>query len=177
MYETQKAFDFVSILETLFGFRKILSKKIPERTTIILKAIWDGTKPFLGFRFRSKKSFVLHLFFQCTTCQNHIFVKLNSHIVIIYLRWNNVNDNNNLEPPRSSVTNSINARLRPYTTSYTTVYIPFTLRIRPYFSVLHGPVLRPYITMIVYGEIRRNTETVYGAFTLGNDRILENYGT
>jgi len=104
MYETQKGFDFVSILETLFGFRKILSKKIPERTTIILKAIWDGTKPFLGFRFRSKKSFVLHLFFQCTTCQNHIFVKLNSHIVIIYLRWNNVNDNNNLEPIKKQVT-------------------------------------------------------------------------
>ncbi len=65
--------------------------------------------------------------------------------------------------------------------------MPYTLRIRPYFTVLHVTVLRSYLTVIVYGEIRRNTEIVYGeirrnteivygAFTLVNDRIFHVYG-
>jgi hypothetical protein len=76
-----------------------------------------------------------------------------------------------LSIPRSKVTNSVYDRLRPYTVPYTTVYIPYTLRIRPYFAVIHGPVLRSYMSVTVYGEIRRNTEIVYGAFTLVNARI------
>ena len=39
------------------GFRKVPLKKIRERAMIILKGIWDGTKPFLGFRNSSKKRF------------------------------------------------------------------------------------------------------------------------
>ncbi len=46
-------------------------------------------------------------------------------------------------------------RIRSFTTPYTTVYMLFTLRIRPYFAVLHDPVLRSYISVAVYGEIRR----------------------
>jgi hypothetical protein len=74
------------------------------------------------------------------------------------------------------VTNSVYGRKQSYTVSYTTVYMPYTLRIRPYFAVLHVTVLRSYLTVIVYGEIRRNTEIVYGAFTLVNDRIFRVYG-
>jgi len=77
--------------------------------------------------------------------------------------------------PRSMVTDSVYGRKRSYTVSYTTVYMPYTLRIRPYFAVIHVIVLRSYITVIVYGEIRRNTEIVYGAFTLVNDRIFPVY--
>jgi hypothetical protein len=43
--------------------------------------------------------------------------------------------------PRSIVTDS--------------VYMLYTLRIRPYFAVLHDPVLRPYISVAEYGEVRR----------------------
>ncbi len=78
--------------------------------------------------------------------------------------------------PRSTVTDSVYGRKRSYTVSYTTVYMPYTLRIRPYFAVLHVTVLRSYMSVIVYGEIRRNTEIVYGAFTLVNDRIFPVYG-
>ncbi len=55
----------------------------------------------------------------------------------------------------------------------------FTLRIRPYFVVLHDPVLRSYISVAVYGEIRsvysrkRPISTVYGR----KRASLENYGT
>ncbi len=91
-------------------------------------------------------------------------------------RTKEIHTQQNERKPRSTVTNSVNDRLRPYTTPYTTVYIPYTLRIRPYFSVLHGRVLRSYISVTVYGEIRRNTETVYGAFTIVNDRIFLVYG-
>ncbi len=79
-------------------------------------------------------------------------------------------------PPRSMVTDSVYCRKRSYTVSYTTVYMPYTLRIRPYFAVLHVTVLRSYLTVTIYGEIRRNTEIVYGAFTLVNDRIFPVYG-
>jgi len=64
--------------------------------------------------------------------------------------------------PRSIVTDSVNARLRSYTTPYTAVYMLYTLRIRPCFGVLHGPVLRSYISVTVYGAIRRKTEVVNG---------------
>jgi hypothetical protein len=69
-------------------------------------------------------------------------------------------------------------RIRPFTTPYTTVYILFTLRIRPFFAVLHDPVLRSYISAAVYGEIRRpHTErlrswtTVFFPYTVVNDRL------
>jgi len=78
--------------------------------------------------------------------------------------------------PRSNVTTYVNDRLRTYTMPYTIVYMSNTLRIRPYFSVLHVPALRPYVSVIVYGEIRKNTEIVYGVFTTVNDRNLSVYG-
>jgi len=43
--------------------------------------------------------------------------------------------------PRSMVTDSVYGRLRR--------------RIRPYFAVLHDPVLRSYISVAEYGEVRR----------------------
>jgi hypothetical protein len=49
-------------------------------------------------------------------------------------------------------------------TSYTIVYMPYTLCIRPYFAIKHVIVLRSYLTVTVYGEIWRNTEIVYGAY-------------
>jgi hypothetical protein len=64
-----------------------------------------------------------------------------------------------LKYPRSSVTNSINARLRPYTTSYTTVYIPYTLRIRrrirPFTYHIRSVYDRisPYYMVQYYGRI------------------------
>jgi hypothetical protein len=48
--------------------------------------------------------------------------------------------------PRSIVTDSV----------YDAVYILYTLLIRPYFSVLHVTVLRSYMSVIVYVEIRRS---------------------
>jgi hypothetical protein len=80
------------------------------------------------------------------------------------------------EFPRSTNTESVYGRLLPYPASYTTVYMAYTLRIRPYFAVLHVTVLRSYISVTVYGAIRRNTATVYGAFTVVNDRIFPVYG-
>jgi hypothetical protein len=65
--------------------------------------------------------------------------------------------------PRSTVTDSIYGRKRSYTVSYTTVYMSYTLRIRPYFAGIHVIVLRSYITVTVYGDIRRKTEIVYEA--------------
>ena len=53
--------------------------------------------------------------------------------------------------PKSTITESVYARKRPY------------------FVVLHGPVLRSYMTVTVYGDIRRKTEIV-------NDRIFTVHG-
>ncbi len=50
-------------------------------------------------------------------------------------------------------------------------------RIRPYFSVLHGPVLRSYISVIVYGDIRRKTEIVNDRIFTVHGRDLNSYGT
>jgi hypothetical protein len=74
--------------------------------------------------------------------------------------------------PRSTNTESVNARKRTYTVPYTTVYRLYTLRIRPYFSVLPGSVLRSYIPGSVYGEIRSETEVVYGAYFPVYDRLF-----
>jgi hypothetical protein len=71
--------------------------------------------------------------------------------------------------PRSTVTDSVYGRKRSYTESYTTVYMPYTLRIRPYFAIKHVIVLRSYMSVTVYDEIRRNMETV-------SDRIFPLYG-
>ncbi len=51
--------------------------------------------------------------------------------------------------PRSIVTDSVYGRLRPFTTPYTIVYMLFTLRIRPYFAVLHDPALWSYISLAI----------------------------
>jgi hypothetical protein len=68
-----------------------------------------------------------------------------------------------LNMPRSTVTDSIYGRKRSYMVSYTTVYMSYTLRIRPYFAGIHVIVLRSYITVTVYRDIRRKTEIVYEA--------------
>ncbi len=47
-----------------------------------------------------------------------------------------------LKEPRSRFTHSVYGRKRPY-----------TFILRPYFGVLHDPVLRSYISVTVYGEI------------------------
>jgi hypothetical protein len=57
------------------------------------------------------------------------------------------------QQPRSPVSDSVYGRKRSYTVSYTTVYMPYTLRIRPYFAIKHTIVC-------VRDRIRRNTETV-----------------
>ena len=51
---------------------------------------------------------------------------------------------------------------RACTTSYTTVYMGKTLRLRSYVTVLHGSVIRAFFSRIVYGAIRVDTELVYG---------------
>ncbi len=55
--------------------------------------------------------------------------------------------------PRSAVKDSVYGRKRSYTISYTTVYMPYTLRIRPYFAIKHLIVLRSYMSVTVYDEI------------------------
>jgi hypothetical protein len=82
----------------------------------------------------------------------------------------------NHQLPRSTYTDSVYDRLRPYTIPYTVVYMVYTLRIRPYFSVLHGSVLRAYLSVPIYGEIRRKTKVVNGEFIVVNDRIFSVYG-
>jgi hypothetical protein len=57
--------------------------------------------------------------------------------------------------PRSTLTDSVYGRKRSYTVSYTTVYMPYTLRIRPYFAIKHVIVLRSYMSVTVYDEIRK----------------------
>jgi hypothetical protein len=68
--------------------------------------------------------------------------------------------------PRSTDTDSVYGHKRSYTMAYTIVYMSYTLRIRPYFAGIHVIVLRSCMTVTVYGEIRRNTEIVYGAYIL-----------
>jgi hypothetical protein len=63
--------------------------------------------------------------------------------------------------PRSTVTDSIYGRKRSYTVSYTTVYMSYTLRIRPYFAGIHVIVLRSYITVTVYRDKRRSYTKLY----------------
>ncbi len=70
----------------------------------------------------------------------------------------------NLFRPRSTITQFIYYRKRSRTTSYTTIYVPYTLRIRSSFVVIHVIVLRSYFTVIVYGNIRQNTEIVYEVY-------------
>ncbi len=41
-------------------------------------------------------------------------------------------------------------------------------RIRPYFGVLHDPVLRSYFSVTVYGEIQCETVIVYGLHKRGS---------
>jgi hypothetical protein len=62
--------------------------------------------------------------------------------------------------------------IRLFTTVYGVVYDRI-------FSVLHGPVLRSYVSVTVYEDIRRKTEIVNDrifSYTAVNDRLLKSDG-
>jgi hypothetical protein len=85
-------------------------------------------------------------------------------IAVLYFIYSKIKLCVALKRPRSSVTDSVYDSKRSYTTPYSTVYILYTLRIRPYFAGFRVTVFRSYMSVTVYDEIRRSTETVYGAY-------------